>query len=161
MGQTFNVILDICTLVGGLASFPIIWQFVKGLWRRVRPQGSPQGESAIAIHTIKPSIKKPPARVVYVSRESVFLKGLIAALPWALLFAGVGEYLLVAVFGLSHSSVPYTLLILLFWAAGIPVGLAVRNRPRKISLLVAGVGVVAVIAVYSVLTHINPSYLSK
>lgn len=163
MAQIFQILLDICTLVGGLAAVPVIYQFVRD--RRAKPgvrsQRLSQDESTIPVDNLKPSAKNHPARVEYVYVESGFLKGLVAAFPWAFFFAVIGEYLLIVLFGFSHFSILYTLLILPFWAAGIPVGVAVRPHPWKISLLVAGIGVAALIGISQLLTHINTSYLSK
>ncbi len=71
---------------------------------------------------------------------------LVVAFPWAFLFAAIGEHLLVAVFRLSDSSVLYILLMILFWVVSIiPIGLAVRDRSRTVTRLVAGIGWVAVL----------------
>ena len=81
---------------------------------------------------------------------------LVVAFPWAFLFAAIGEHLLLAVFGLSDSSVLYILLIILFWVVGIiPLGLAVRNRSRKVTWLVAGSGWVAVLGAAFFFIHIG------
>ncbi len=71
---------------------------------------------------------------------------LIVAFPWAFIFAAIGEHLLTAVFGLTDSSVLYMLLMVVFWAGSlISLAIALRNRPRKVTWVVAGTGWVAVL----------------
>ena len=81
---------------------------------------------------------------------------LVVAFPWSFLFAAIGEHLLATVFRLSDSSVLYILLMILFWLVGIiPLGLALRNRSKKVTRLVAGIGWVAVIGAAFLFTQLN------
>ncbi len=71
---------------------------------------------------------------------------LILAFPWAIIFAAIGEHLLLSVFGLADSSVLYIVLMILVWAVGlIPLAIALRNRPRKVTWVIAGIGWVVVL----------------
>lgn len=151
-------ILDIFSIVGGLVAIPQGVEYVKRWSARVQRRS--QGGTVAAASRVE-SISERHPRSRDWSEESLeslgcakFSKGLFTAFPWGLAFASLGEYLLTHVFTLSDSSGLYTLLILLCWAAGLPIGLVARDSSGKVVVWIAGVGWVVAIVVLTVFAFI-------
>jgi hypothetical protein len=79
-------------------------------------------------------------------KASTIFKALLAILIWAWCISIVGEIILKREFGLSATSVLYTVLISLFWIGGIVLGVAVRKRSWGCVLIFCAVGVLLMAA---------------
>lgn len=135
MGQAWIIISGIFTVLGGLVAIPQAIEYIKR-WGAGIQRASNSG-STVTTAQVQYGYKRPSSSG----------KALAAGFPWALAFAMLGEYLLVAVAHLSDTSGPYYIFILLCWAAGLPIGIIARNRSSKFVKLVAGAGCLAVILI--------------
>lgn len=151
--NALNAILDICTIIGGLVAIPAAVEYIQ------------RWSAAVSRRTQSGSVVKPVSdghpRDRDWSEESLeslgcakFSKGLFAAFPWGLVFASFGEYLLTRVLTLSDTSGLYTLLIVLCWAASLPIGLVARERSGKVVVGIAGVGWAVAIVVLTVFAFV-------